>query len=136
MGKYLVCILIGLAGGSFVAAGLFTLVTTLGIITRLAQITHTANYLHRYENIVAIGSVTGYALWLLQPKLYFQWPGLIVFGLFSGIYIGCLLGGVAEILNAFPVFFRRLNLKQGIGIIIGALAVGKLVGILIMYVFA
>ena len=43
-----------------------------------------------------------------------------------------LIGSIF-VLNAFPVFFRRLRLHQGVLWVIVALAFGKFVGVLIQY---
>lgn len=133
--KWMIVVTIGFAGGAFVSAGLFTLTTSLGIVTRLAQVTRTAGWIHKYETAVIWGSVVGYAVWILMPSMKAGMTGVIIFGLFSGVYVGCLIGAVAEILNAFPVFFRRLHLKKGTAAAVAALALGKLTGIILQYLF-
>ena len=55
---------IGLACGALVAAGMFTFITMLGIVTRLAQITKTARYILHYESWICAGAVLGNLLWL------------------------------------------------------------------------
>ena len=131
--EYVVQVIIGLCAGGFAAAGLFAFITTLGIVMRLAQITHTADHLCFYENCVIAGAITGTVVDCFRISIYLGSLGTAVFGLFSGVFVGCLVGAVAEILNAFPVFFRRLRLHQGISWVIIALAVGKCVGVLIQY---
>ena len=59
--------------------------------------------------------------------------GLIVSGLFFGIFTGCFIGAIAEILNAFPIFMHRVGLKTGIAAIIAALAAGKFIGVWFYY---
>ena len=127
-------ILIGFSGGVTVAAGLFTLTTSLGIMTRLAQASHTAGYIHKYEMTVAAGAAFGNLIWMYQPELLFGAAGMILFGLLAGVYVGCLIGAIAEILNAFPVFFRRMKIHEKIGWVILALAAGKAVGVWIQFV--
>ena len=127
-------ILIGFSGGIAVAAGLFTLTTSLGIMTRLAQVSHTAGYIHKYEMAVAAGAVVGNLIWMYQPKLLFGAVGMILFGLLAGVYVGCLIGAIAEILNAFPVFFRRIKIREKIGWVILALVAGKVVGVWLQFV--
>lgn len=127
-------VIIGFSGGITVAAGLFTLTTSLGIMTRLAQVTHTAGYIHKYEMSVAAGAVAGNVLWMYRPSIYTGLCGMMIFGLFAGVYVGCLTGAIAEILNAFPVFFRRMKIRDHIGWIIVALALGKLAGVWIQFI--
>lgn len=131
--KLILLITVGFSGGILVAAGLFTLVTSLGIITRLAQVTRSAYLLRTYENVVIIGTLAGTLLWLYHPFIGGGVIGCTFFGFLSGIYVGCLIGAIAEILNAFPIFFRRMSLKGAAAITIVALAVGKLVGVYIQF---
>ena len=105
--------LFGLCAGMVVAAGLFTFISTLGIVTRLAQITRTANWLHWYENGFIAGGILGNLLWIFSVPLVTGAVGLIVSGLFFGIFTGCFIGAIAEILNAFPIFMHRVGLKTG-----------------------
>lgn len=123
----------GLCAGAFVAAGLFTFIATLGIVTRLAQVTHTAAYIHYFENSFIAGGIVGNLFWLYQKTIPLGSVGLAFLGLFGGIFTGCLVGAVAEILNAFPIFFRRLDLKTGTALVVAALAAGKCVGVLCQY---
>jgi stage V sporulation protein AB len=126
-------VLIGFSGGIMVAAGLFTLTTSLGIMTRLAQISHTAGYIHKYEMAVAAGAVVGNWVWMYHPGLLLGVVGLVIFGSLAGIYVGCLIGAIAEILNAFPVFLRRMKIHEKIGWLILALAAGKVAGVWIQF---
>jgi stage V sporulation protein AB len=43
---------------------------------------------------------------------------------------------LAEILNMFPILFRRLKLREGLGIMITALALGKMAGSLWYFIFS
>lgn len=126
-------IVLGLSAGVVVAAGLFTFIATLGIVTRLAQVTRTAGWIHWYENSFMAGGILGNFLWIYGPDLPAGTAGLLLYGLFSGIFTGCLIGAIAEILNAFPIFFRRLNLKAGTAFVVAALAAGKLLGVILQY---
>lgn len=131
--KYAVLVIAGFSGGVLVSAGLFTLITSLGIITRLAQLTRSASYLSMYENTVILGTMAGNILWLYEPELHFGAWGSMIFGLLSGIYVGCLIGAIAEILDAFPIFFRRMSLKGAASVVIIALAAGKFIGVLLQF---
>ncbi len=128
-------VVMGLCAGAFVAAGLFTFIVSLGIVTRLAQVTRTAAYIHYFENSFIAGGIVGNLFWLYQRTIPLGSVGLGLLGLFGGIFTGCLVGAVAEILNAFPIFFRRMDLKAGTALVVAALAGGKLVGVLCSYFF-
>ena len=51
--------LIGGAGGFMVSGGMYALITTLGIINRFAQDTHTASQIILYEECVIWGATLG-----------------------------------------------------------------------------
>ena len=58
---------------------------------------------------------------------------LSVYGLFAGIFVGCLALAIAEMLDAIPIFTRRLKFRHGIGVVVLCMAIGKTVGSLIYY---
>ena len=58
---------------------------------------------------------------------------LLVFGVFAGIFVGCLALAIAEMLNTIPIFARRIGFRHGLGIAILAVALGKFVGSLIYF---
>ena len=51
--------IIGLTAGGMVAAGTFAFIVMIGIITRLAQRTKTAQYTTVYENAIVLGGTIG-----------------------------------------------------------------------------
>ena len=54
-------------------------------------------------------------------------------GLFCGIFVGSWILALAEIVNIFPVFSRRLGLTKGMSILVLAVAVGKVTGSLLHF---
>lgn len=143
--RSLLMLFAGVACGVTVAAGIFTFITSLGIVTRLAQVTRTADRLLNYETCICIGAVMGNLWWFFmsgsrQPcgqfceiSSFFKMVLLIGFGLFAGIFTGCLIGAIAEILDAFPIMFRRIGLKEGTAIVVMMLAAGKFTGIILQF---
>ena len=107
---------IGLTSGLAVSAAVFAFVITVGIVPRFAGKTHTSRFVLVFEHAILLG--TGF---------------LCLFGLAAGVYTGCLAVALAEILNAFPIMFRRLKLKLGLEWALFAMALGKLVGTLYFY---
>lgn len=126
--KYLILILIGLAGGFSIAGGTFAFIVMIGVLPRLAGKTHTAWASWQYENMVIAGGLLGNILYLFPVKIPVGYVGLAVFGVFTGIYVGCFAMALAEVLNIIPIFSRRIKLKAGLAIIITAIAVGKALG--------
>ena len=91
---------LGLLCGIGVAAGVFALVASLGMVPRMAGKTSVAAY---------------------------------VYGLASGVFSGCLSVALAEVLNVFPVLFRRMGIKTGLEILITFFAFGKVAGGLVYF---
>lgn len=126
--KQVLMALIGLSAGSIVAGGLFGFIVSLGVVSDFADRTGTANRIGLYEDAVALGGITGNLVLLYEIPLTAISPLLGVFGIFSGIFVGCWALALAEVLNVFPIFLRRINVTKGIGFIILGLAIGKVLG--------
>lgn len=65
------------------------------------------------------------------------WAGnglLLLFGLFSGMFIGCLALAIAEMLDSIPIFARRISFRHGIGLAVLSMAAGKLMGSLLYFI--
>lgn len=127
--KYIVLFGIGLAGGSVVAAGVFSFITMIGIFPRLASRTNTSAYIYYYESAIIAGGTLGNLITIFNPKIPLVGiTGLALFGFFSGIFTGCLAMALAENLKVLPVLVRRIKLKKGLPWIIAATAIGKAIG--------
>jgi stage V sporulation protein AB len=124
---------IGLTSGFTVAGGAFAFITALSIIPRIVAKTHTARKLLFYENLIFFGALLGNILTIFFIKLPLGPVFLVLYGVATGIYTGCTLMALAEVLNTFPILFRRSNLKMGMGIIVIAIAIGKLAGSILYY---
>ncbi len=124
---------IGLSAGMVVAAGLFSFISELGVVSDFADRTHTGEHILLYENSVALGGILGNIFFLYGIRIPFGAWLVPVFGLFGGIFVGCWSMALAEILNVFPIFVRRAKLLRGIQYLILGVALGKGVGALICY---
>ena len=133
--KQILMALIGLSAGSIVAGGLFGFVVSLGIVSDFADRTGTANRIGLYEDAVAVGGILGNLVLLYDIPLTAISPLMGVFGIFSGIFVGCWALALAEVLNVFPIFLRRINVTKGIGFVILGIAVGKVLGALVYFFF-
>ena len=133
--KQILMALIGLSAGSIVAGGLFGFVVSLGIVSDFADRTGTANRIGLYEDAVAVGAILGNLVLLYDIPLTAISPLMGVFGIFSGIFVGCWALALAEVLNVFPIFLRRINLTKGIGFVILGIAIGKVLGALVYFFF-
>lgn len=152
--------ILGGAAGFGVSGGVFTTLIAIGLIPRFAGKTHTANHIFLYEEMVVCGTLFGGLLTVFFPfiKIY-EWMGkggqggafyeellngslyavfgtftLLLFGLFAGIFVGCLALAIAEMLDTIPIFARRSGFRHGIGIAILCMAIGKTIGSLIYFI--
>ncbi|MEF9839832.1 MAG: stage V sporulation protein AB, partial [Lachnospiraceae bacterium] len=115
------------------AGGLFAFIVSLGVISKFADRTHTGNQIMLYENAIAWGGILGNICFLYQipiPGGRFLMP---FFGILAGIFVGCWSIALAEIINIFPIFIRRIKILKGIPYIILSIAIGKGMGAFIFF---
>lgn len=146
--------ILGASAGILVSAGVFTVLLAVGLVPRFAGKTHTGRNIFLYEEMVVLGTLAGDFLsvfpgygyvgeWVRQKMLFGAatlrvWTvvsGLFVtaFGLFAGIFVGCLALAIAEMLDSIPILTRRIGYRHGLGIMVLAVALGKLAGSLLYF---
>lgn len=126
---------IGLSAGVLVAGGLFGFIVELGVISVFADRTHTGDKIHLYEDCTALGGIIGNLVYLYRiPIPYGRWL-LLPAGLLIGIFVGCWAMALAEILNVFPIFIRRLKITRYIAALVCGMALGRGVGALVYFYF-
>ncbi len=123
--------LIGFSSGFIIAGGVVALMVGLGIITRYIGITRTADRIFWYEDAILLGAVAGTLLTVYDLRLPVGAWILGVGGLFIGIFVGSWILALAEVVNVFPVYCRRLGITKGLSWIVIAMAVGKVSGSLL-----
>ena len=131
--KQLLLAVIGLSAGITVAAGLFSFIISLGVVSDFADRTHTGKHVLLYETSVALGGILGNILIIYEVPIGMGEVLVPVFGLLAGIFAGCWAMALAEILNVFPIFIRRVKLLKCIPYIILSMAIGRGVGALIFF---
>ena len=121
-------VLVGVSAGAAASAGVFALITVIGILPRWAGHTRTAHHVSLYEWSVILGGTAGNLIFLLQPSL----PGKeileAVAGLFMGIFVGGLIMSLAEVLDVFPILLRRVRIQSGIPWMVLSIGIGKMLG--------
>lgn len=125
--------LIGLSLGFFVSSGAAALLIGLGIIPRYAGITRTAHRICWYENCCILGLLTGNFLYLSDIRIPLGSAGLILYGIFSGIFLGSWIIALGEVIDVYAVTMRRLGIVKGIQLLILAMAAGKTAGTLFYF---
>ncbi len=121
---------------------MIALLTTLGFVSRTIARLQLAKDTMHWENVIILGSLSG-CLFIgflnRAPVLFLLLPGiagrvfakglgllaLVLIGICAGIYVGCQAMALAEILNMFPILFRRVKLQMGLSFAILAIALGK-----------
>lgn len=127
--------IIGFAGGVSVAAGTFALITALGIVPRLAARMGVAGHVYKLESVIVLGGTIGSLLSVYHFPMRIGDVGLVIFGIFAGIFVGCLSMALAEAVKVFPVLCQRINLSYGIYLLIFMMAAGKFLGTLYQMYF-
>ncbi len=123
--------LVGFSSGFIVAGGVVALMVGLGIITRFIGISHTADKIFQYEDAILLGAVAGTLLTVYDLSLPVGAWILGIGGLFIGIFVGGWIMALAEVINVFPVYCRRLGITKGLSWIVITMAVGKTAGSLL-----
>lgn len=139
-----------LAFGMLVSGGVLTILVSVGLITRFADKTNTADHITKYENAVILGTLFG-CIWMIISRWQTVNPALemfadstgiwtftgtlflLLYGFFAGIFEGCFAIAVADMLNSIPIFARRINLTKGIKAFVVAMALGKCAGSLFYF---
>jgi|SRR5690625_1813858 len=126
-------IFIGFAGGIAVGAGFVAFLTVLRLIPRLTQLSKTEKYLSVYSACVILGTLFG--TYLSFTSLPFNQPLflLTIIGVLHGIFNGMLAAALTEILNVFPIIFKRIRIEKYLLWLLMALVFGKIFGSLFQW---
>lgn len=121
--------LCGLVAGVGVSAGTFAFLIVIGVIPRMIGKCNRAAETIHFENAIICGGILGNIVSVFPGiSLPFGPFLLCLYGFSAGIFVGCIAVALAEILNTFPILFRRMHLKEGLSWVMLAMALGKSVG--------
>ena len=97
--------LFGAAAGGATTAGVFAFLMKIGIYPRMIGTSHTIRELAFYEWMI-IGGILAGGMYSVYPQLTLPVGGwfTVLWGLCSGIYVGCVAVALAEVLN-FRYYF-------------------------------
>lgn len=153
MFKYLLLTFVGFSFGALASSGVFTVLVAVGLVPRFAGKTHTSRYVLVYEEMVVLGTIAGCIISTFPDYLQLggylrdtlpQWNVawdllgngvLLIGGVSCGMFVGCLALAIAEMLDSIPIFTRRVSIRHGTGIIILSIAIGKLAGSVIYFLY-
>lgn len=124
----------GLCFGMLAASGVLTVLLAVGLMPRYIGKAHEANHIMLFENMIILGTMSGTFVNLFGIYADGRGLGLLgiiirsLFGMFAGIFVGTLAIAIAEMLDAFPIFFRRAGIQCGLQWIVLSIALGKMAG--------
>lgn len=138
--RHILMAVITFACGVGVSAGTFAFLLVIGVIPRIIKKSNLGDRIFTIENMIILGVLTGAVFSVIEWKQQFPlvWVGhllLALYGLSAGIFVGCISVALAEILNTFPILFRRLYIKRGLQLVMTAMALGKMSGALYYFFF-
>ena len=88
--KLAVQIAIGLAAGGFTAAGYFAVITSVGMINRIVDVTNTKAYIPYFEEVIIWGASLGNVWFIFDLPLPAGMPGAVYTVCFPGCLSDCL----------------------------------------------
>ena len=100
----IVLIILGLASGGMVAAGIFAFISAIGIVPRMAKRTQTQKYIPFYEDIITLGGIFVTTTMFIRNQLPIGSVLVAILAFTNGIFVGCLAIALAEVLNVIPIF--------------------------------
>ncbi len=133
--------IVGVSFGALAASGVLTVLMAVGLMPRYVGRVHEAKHITLFENLIIGGTMGGTFVSLFGIYVNDSGLGLfgnfmeIIYGVFAGVFVGTLALAIAEMLDAFPIFFRRLRLNSGLMWIVLAIALGKMTGSFVYFYF-
>ena len=122
--------------GVGVSAGTFAFILVIGVVPRIMGRMEIKDVV-LIENVIVLGVVLGNISSTFEVIVYnsnFQYMDvlghavMILYGISTGVFVGCISVALAEILHTFPILFRRFNLNKGLKLVIFSMAIGKVLG--------
>lgn len=122
--KSLVLFLAAFFSGCAVSAGTFAFLLVIGIVPRMLRRTNLFNRILTVETSIILGVIVGNVMSLWERahpgEGTFQGQGMLYvghfllagYGLSAGVFVGCIAVALAEILDTFPILFRRFRLED------------------------
>lgn len=126
-------IVIGFSSGIVIGAGYLAIMTVLGVLPRLAQLSKTTSHINRFGFAPIVGVIVGTYMTFFDITLSLHNVSLIIWGFIQGIFIGMVAAALAEILNVFPLLSRRIGLQRHLFSLLLAIVCGKVIGSLFQW---
>mgnify|MGYP000965080705 CR=1 FL=1 len=114
------------ASGVAISGGYFAFISMIGIFPKLLENVKEARHYLLIECLLAYALAN--LIYVFKISVPVTWVGYTIICLFGGIFVGCLAGALAEVLNVIPIAARRFSVRRNLPYVIYGLAAGKLVG--------
>ena len=133
---HVLAVFVAFLAGVGVSAGTFAFILVIGVVPRIMGRMEIKDVV-LIENVIVLGVVLGNISSTFEVIVYnsnFQYMDvlghavMILYGISTGVFVGCISVALAEILHTFPILFRRFNLNKGLKLVIFSMAIGKVVG--------
>ena len=121
-------------GGVLVGGAYAAFITLIKVIPRLTQFTETNGYLKFYESIFTCSTILFTIIYFSDFSMNIGRIGIIVSGLFYGIFLGIFSSALAETLNVIPVIAKKFKIKKQIKIVFISIVIGKVCGSLYYFI--
>ena len=135
--NYVIMALVSIGGGAVISGAVFALISSTGVVTRMADKTKTASHIRIYEDAIILGGIWWNLFWVLSIDIpfgaNFAQGFQVIMALAQGIFVGCLAVSLAEALSTTAIFSRRVKLKTGLSFIVLSIALGKIAAALIQF---
>lgn len=136
---YVLLVMIGGCAGAIVSAGVVALITSTGVVTRMAGKTHTGHFILGYETAIIFGVILWNVFWVFGIDFHLpdnlSYIFQVIMGISQGIFVGALAVSLAEVLNGTAIFARRIKLSKGVGFVILFTALGKVMFSIIQFLY-
>ena len=135
--NYVIMALVSSGGGAVISGAVFALISSTGVVTRMADKSRTASHVRIYEDAIILGGVWWNLFWIFSIHIPFgadfAQEFQAIMGLAQGMFVGCLAVSLAEALSTTAIFSRRVKLKTGLSFIVLSIALGKIAASLIQF---
>lgn len=131
----LIEILIGVASGIVIGSAFIALLTFLGIVPRLIQLSGSNHLVILYALPLIGGTLSG--TYFTFSTTTYAFPNFIsvLWGISQGIFIGMFAAALVEVLNVLPLLSRRIGLGNKVRILLMAVVFGKVFGSLFQWLY-
>lgn len=128
-------ILIGFSSGIAIGSVFIAILTFLGIIPRLIQLSRSTRLVNVLATAVVIGTLFGTYLSFTPFTSNQTVITLVIWGVFHGIFNGMFAAALVEVLNVFPLLSKRIGMEKYLLFLLMAVVFGKIAGSLFQWLY-